>query len=258
MSRRLRAVELEVASVRGIRPAALRTRSDAPLRRCRVAPGVGRSVRLDGAVGIANSNRETWRSTWRTRSPSLIPPAGPGAVRRAARHPHRRRWLRGPRSVLCAAVVVAAASGCETIAPEVQDTAIVTAGNSFQLVRGEDRGHTWYRATIPYSFTNRTGSKVYIDPGCGDRHHYVEWLVWGEWSGFVSRVDCAIGVGFRAIEPGEVYQDTLRTGGCTSGGSCWAAPDSAGRFHPIQDRVGRVVIRGRSPVRGSAGGSGSV
>ncbi|MDE2761450.1 MAG: hypothetical protein OXK74_01525 [Gemmatimonadota bacterium] len=122
--------------------------------------------------------------------------------------------------MLCAAVVVAAASGCETIAPEVQDTAIVTAGNSFQLVRGDDRGHTWYRATIPYSFTNRTGSKVYIDLGCGHRHHYVEWLVWSEWSGFVSRVDCAIGVGFRAIEPGEVYQDTLRTGGCIEGGSC--------------------------------------
>ncbi len=147
-------------------------------------------------------------------------PGGAGAVRRAARHPHRRRWLRGPRTVLCAAVVAAAASGCETIAPEVQDTPIVTAGNSFQLVRGVALGHTLYLATIPYSFTNRTGSKVYIDLGCGDRHHYVEMYERGEWSWFVSRIGCLIGPGFRAIEPGEVYQDTLRVGGCTSGGSC--------------------------------------
>ena len=147
-------------------------------------------------------------------------PGGAGSVRQAARHPHGRRWLRGPRSVLCAAVVVAAASGCETIAPEVQDTPIVTAGNSFQLVGGEGRGHTWYFATIPYSFTNRTGSKVYIDLGCGDRHHYVQMYERGEWVWFVSRIDCLIGSGFTAIEPGEVHQDTLLTGGCTSGGSC--------------------------------------
>ncbi|MDE2761449.1 MAG: hypothetical protein OXK74_01520 [Gemmatimonadota bacterium] len=140
--------------------------------------------------------------------------------------------------MLCAAVVVAAASGCETIAPEVQDTAIVTAGNSFQLVRGDDRGHTWYRATIPYSFTNRTGSKVYIDLGCGDRHHYVQMYEGGEWVWFVSRIDCLIGSGFTAIEPGEVHQDTLRTGGCTSGGSCaprLTLPDASTLFRIVWD-----------------------
>ena len=42
----------------------------------------------------------------------------------------------------------------------------------------------------------------------------------GEWVGFGSRIQCLVGPAFRAIEPGEVYQDILRTGGCTSGGSC--------------------------------------
>lgn len=170
-------------------------------------------------------------------------PGGAGAVRQAARHPHRRRWLRGPRSVLCAAVVAAAASGCETTRPEVQDTPIVTAGNSFRLVREEDRGHTWYHATIPYSFTNRTGSKVYIDPGCGRRHHYVEMHEGGEdgsgeWVGFVSWIVCARGHSFRAIEPGEVYEDTLRVGGCTSGGSCaprLTLPAASTRFRIVWD-----------------------
>ncbi len=154
-------------------------------------------------------------------------PGGAGAVRQAARNPHRRRWLRGPRSVLCAAVVVAAVSGCETTTrPEVQDTAIVTAGNNFQLVRRVGRGHTVYYATIPYKFTNRTGSKVYIDRGCGRRHHYVEMYEGqrgngsGEWVGFGIRGDCFVGPVFRAIEPGEVHQDILRTAVCTSGGSC--------------------------------------
>ena len=151
-------------------------------------------------------------------------PARARAVRQAAWRPSGRRWLRGPRSLLCAAVVVAAASACETIAPpEVQDTAIVTAGNSFEL--RVNRSKTWYGATVPYTYTNRTGSKVYFDPGCGNRHHYVEMYGGGEdgtgeWVLFVARSFCLIGAGYPAIEPGEVYQDTLRVSGCTPGSGC--------------------------------------
>lgn len=152
-------------------------------------------------------------------------PGEAGIVRQAARHPAGRRWLRGPRSVLSAAVVVAAASGCETTAPpEVQeDTAIVTAGNSFQLMRvaGPRPSQVWYRATIPHSFTNRTGSNVYIDVGCGGRHFAGVDMDGGgedgsgEWIHFWSPVHCLIGFGATVIEPGEVYQDTLPVDFCT-------------------------------------------
>ena len=151
-------------------------------------------------------------------------PGGAGVVRQAAWRPAGRRWLRGPRSALCAAVVVAAASGCETIAPEVQeDTAIVTAGNSFQLMRvaGPRPSQVWYTATIPHTFTNRTGSKVYIEVGCGNRQiRGVEMDEGGEdgsgeWVPFYSRTVCLIGSIFRVIEPGEVYQTTLDVTFCT-------------------------------------------
>ena len=143
--------------------------------------------------------------------PFSLAPARAGSVRQPAWHPHGRKQLRGPRSVLCAAVVVVAASGCETIAsPEVQDTAIVTGGSSFELRKRVDRGKTQYDATIPYTYTNRTGSKVYIDYGCWGRHDHLEIDEDGEdgseWVVFWAPTECLIGVSFTTIEPGEVYQ----------------------------------------------------
>lgn len=146
-------------------------------------------------------------------------PGGAGSVRWAAWCPAGRRWIRGPRSLLCAAVVVAAASGCEGTAPEVEDPAIVT-GKSFALRKVVADGHTWYEATIPHTFTNRTGSKVYIDDGCGGRHIEIEVYKGGEWVHFPSGPRCLIGAGFHAIEPGGVYQSTLHYSGCTSGRRC--------------------------------------
>ena len=155
-----------------------------------------------------------------------LAPARARAVRQAAWHPHGRRWLRGPRSVLCAAVVVAAASGCETTTPppELQDTAIVTAGNSFELRKRVYQGKTGYSATIPHTYTNRTGSKVYVDFGCWGRHDHLEIDEGGEdgseWVFFWAPVMCLIGESFTTIEPGEVYQDTLHFFGCSSDDSC--------------------------------------
>ena len=165
-------------------------------------------------------------------------PGGAGVVRQAAWRPAGRRWLRGPRSVLSAAVVVAVAvaSGCETTAPEVQDTAIVTAGNSFQLISGPRPGA--YNATIPHSFTNRTGSKVYIDVGCsGGRHIDFEMDEdgSGEWVHFYSYDPCLVAFPFTAIEPGEVYQGALHVeaGVCTPGLSCLTLPAASTRFRIV-------------------------
>ncbi len=152
-------------------------------------------------------------------------PAGAGSVRRAAWRPAGQTRLRGPRSVLCAAVVVAAALGCETKAPlpEVQDTAIVTDSSSFGLWKTVGRGETWYGATIPYTYTNRTGSKVYVDYGCFGRHDHLEIDEDGEdgseWAFFWAPNACLIGVSFTTIEPGEVYRGALHLE-CSSDDSC--------------------------------------
>ena len=163
--------------------------------------------------------------------------------------------------MLCAAVVVAAASGCETlVGPEVEDTAIVTAGKSFQLV---GLGHTWYVAEVPHSFTNRTGSKVYIEVGCGDRHIDIEKESGeggsAEWVPFYGRVHCAIGARFIAIEPGEVRQDTLFVSGCTSGRDCMprlTLPAASTRFRVVwyawssldEDEYGDPIPGDRVPL----------
>ncbi|MCE2398336.1 MAG: hypothetical protein J4F34_04725 [Gemmatimonadetes bacterium] len=139
--------------------------------------------------------------------------------------------------MLCAVVAVAAALGCETTRPpEVQDTAIVTAGHSFQLTSGPRPGA--YNATIPHSFTNRTGSKVYIDVGCnGGRHIDFEMDEdgSGEWVRFYSQDYCLVEFPFTAIEPGEVYQGTLHVeaGVCTPGLSCLTLPAASTRFRIV-------------------------
>ena len=183
-----------------------------------------------------------------------------GAVRRSAWRPAGRTRLGGPRSVLCAAVAVAAASGCETLTvPEVEDTAIVTAGSRFQLHSWvDDRGRTAYGAKIPYSYTNRTGSNVYVDFGCNDgRHHHLEMEDGedgsGEWVFFYGGVVCLIGDFFTAIGPDEVRQHMVVLANCTSDDSCgerlslpgiastrfrivwwaWSSLDEDERGHPI-------------------------
>jgi len=183
-------------------------------------------------------------------------PGGAGVVRQAAWRPAGRRWLRGPRSVLRAAVVVAVASGCETIAPEVQDPAIVTVGNSFQLIGGSGPGpHVWYIATIPHIFINRTESNVYFDVGCGSRHIDIEMDESGEWVPFWDPARCLIGSGFDVVEPGELYQDTLFFGGCTSGGKCGphlTLPAASTRFRIVWEAFSSVGRNGNGdPIPGN-------
>ena len=120
--------------------------------------------------------------------------------------------------------------------------------SSFQLLRSLGLGHTWYGATIPHSFTNRTGSTVYIDVGCGQRQIDLEMDEGGEdgsgeWVPFYYPVHCLIGSVFDAIEPGELYQDTLGVTGCTSGGSCGprlTLPAASTRFRIVWEAYSSV------------------
>lgn len=129
--------------------------------------------------------------------------------------------------MLCAAVVVATALGCETTPPEVQDPALVTGGDSFELRDTVFVGYTWYETTIPYTFTNRTGSKVYL-PNCrGDFRITLEVYEGGEWVHYWSSPGLLVHETADVcpsspivIEPGEVYPGTLHVRACTLGGGC--------------------------------------
>ena len=89
-----------------------------------------------------------------------------GTIRRVAWLPPRQVGV-VPRGLLCAAAMVLSTLGCEsTPPPEVEDTALVTDGTSFRLDTVSWRDHLWYRGQVPYSFTNRTGSRVYVFRDC--------------------------------------------------------------------------------------------
>ena len=154
------------------------------------------------------------------RSPfRRIRPAPPphGAVRRVA---WRRAGRNGvvPRGLLCAAAMAASAAGCEsTIPPEVEDTALVTDGTSFRIEKEGGGRHSWYGGRIPYSFTNRTGSKVYL-PNCrGGFDVRLEMETAGEWVHIWSPVLLLCLSQPMVIEPDEVYETTLRVAGCLDG-----------------------------------------
>ena len=125
-----------------------------------------------------------------------------------------------PRGLLCAAAIVLSTVACETTIPEVEDTALVTDGTSFQLDSFPLLGHMWYEVQIPYSFTNRTGSKVYLENCRGLFDIRLQTKVNGEWAGTWGPAlpDCLSAP--IVIEPDEVYETILDLVGCTSGGSC--------------------------------------
>ena len=94
----------------------------------------------------------------------------------------------------------------------------------------------WYKATIPHSFTNRTGSWVYIHDGsCGPSHIHLEMNEGGEdgsdeWVPFWDPwFPGGCGPFFTAIEPGELYQETLHVGG----GSRLTQPAASTRFRIV-------------------------
>lgn len=123
--------------------------------------------------------------------------------------------------MLCAAAMVLSAFGCESTAPKVADsTALVTDGTSFRLEKEGGGGHEWYRGRIPYAFTNRTGSMVYL-PNCrGGFDISLEVEEAGRWLHAWSPIllDCLSPP--IVIDPDEVYETMLRVGGCASGGNC--------------------------------------
>jgi len=85
----------------------------------------------------------------------------------------------------------------------------------------------WYEVQIPYSFTNRTGSKVYLENCRGSFSIFLQTKEDGEWSYTWSPVLPACLSPPIVIEPGEVYATILDLGGCTSGGSCGPTLDLA-------------------------------
>jgi len=121
------------------------------------------------------------------------------------------------RGLLCAAAMVLSTFGCESTSPDVPDTALVTDGTAFQLETEDWRGHVWYRTEIPYGFTNRTGSRVYI-PNCqGDFGIVLQMEEDGEWGLIWSPVVRLCLSSPIVIEPDEVYQATLSVSGCLVG-----------------------------------------
>lgn len=143
-------------------------------------------------------------------------PAPAGAVRRVS---WRRAGRNGvvPRGLLRAAAMVATV-GCESTIPAVvEDTALVTHGTSFRIEREGGGRHTWYGGRIPYSFTNRTGSNVYL-PNCrGGFHVRLEMEKAGEWVRIWSPVLLGCLSPPIVIEPDEVYETTLHVVGCLEG-----------------------------------------
>jgi len=121
--------------------------------------------------------------------------------------------------LLCAAALVLPAFGCESTTPDVEDTALVTDGTSFRLdTATSPSGHLLYHGQIPYSFTNRTGSKVYIPANC-DRKFSIglQWQTDGEWEGILGQVFRTCGGPPIEIEPDEVYRTTLDVRACLVG-----------------------------------------
>ena len=155
--------------------------------------------------------------TLRHASPHLS--AAPGPVQRVAWRPGRQRGV-VPGGLLCAAAMVLPAMGCESTTPEVEDTALVTDGTSFRLDTATVSGNLIYRGEIPYSFTNRTGSSVYVRTDClGSIHRGLEMHEDGEWESIMGQVLVACEGAPIVIEPDEVYRTTLKVAACKVG-SC--------------------------------------
>ena len=159
-------------------------------------------------------------------------PALPGDFRKAspwrpAEAPTVRRvaWWRAekggvvPRGLLCAAAMVLSAPGCESTTPlEVEDTALVTDGTSFRLDTATTRDNLWYSGKIPYSFTNRTGEKVYVTQDClGSIRVGMQMQEDGEWEGVLGQVLVLCDGPPIVIEPDEVYETALNVTACMVG-----------------------------------------
>ena len=100
------------------------------------------------------------------------------------------------------------ASGCES-PTEVGSHALLTEGTHFQLgMIRLNQGDT-YVGRIPYTFTNRTGSRIFLSNCLGGFGHGLEMQHAGEWNAVWDSVTCLMTSPDIVIQPDEVYADTV-------------------------------------------------
>ena len=116
------------------------------------------------------------------------------------------------RGVFCAAAMVLSTFGCES-PTQVIPTALVTDGTSFRLEKTRVGGQVWYHVQIPYGFTNRTGSNVYLPNCLGDINIRLETREDGGWVYLWSPIVRLCLSPPIVIEPDEVYETTLEVSG---------------------------------------------
>ena len=123
-----------------------------------------------------------------------------------------------PRGLHCAAATVLWASGCES-PTEVGSHALLTDGTHFQLeLIRLNQGDT-YVGRIPYTFTNRTGSRVLLSNCGGGFRVGLEMQHAGEWKAVGRSIPpiCIVASPEIVIKPDEVYPDTV---------SAYVSPDA--------------------------------
>ena len=126
-----------------------------------------------------------------------------------------------PRRLLIAVAVMWSTFGCKS-STEVEFSprpALQTDGTSFRLEQFEQQRSAGYRVQIPYSFTNRSRTRIYLENCFGNFASSLEmqqdgqWIaVWGQ--PLLSCLSAPI-----VIERGEVFQDTLSASAALPGGS---------------------------------------
>jgi hypothetical protein len=100
------------------------------------------------------------------------------------------------------------------IDPPTRDTSAIdtTAGPELMRTVGEvtmRREGEWYRAVIPYTYTNRTGDSVYLTNCNGDVSPSLQRRVDGKWTGWWYPVMNECLSPPVVIAPGAVYRDSL-------------------------------------------------
>ena len=105
--------------------------------------------------------------------------------------------------------------GCESTT-EVGLSGLLTDGTSFRLERVSGEV---IRTQIPYSFTNRTGSRVFLVNCLGEFAVSLQMQQAGEWVRAWSPILLLCWSAPIVIEPGEVYRTTLDVFASLPGGS---------------------------------------
>ena len=117
-----------------------------------------------------------------------------------------------PRGLLCAAAFVFATFGCES-PTEADSHALLTEWTSFWLAKvrlSQGEGHA---VRIPYTFTNRTGSAVFLSNCLGGFARSLEMQRAGEWVAAWHSAQCLGKSPDIVIEPDEVYSNIVVAAG---------------------------------------------